>query len=72
MPSADCQAIQSALRDRATFGNVSAWSFIAAGAVGAGTAIYAFAAPRAAKTSRTRLAPLVAVDGGGVVLQGEW
>jgi hypothetical protein len=72
MPSAECQALQSAMTDRATFGNASAWSFISAGAVGAGTVIYALAAPRAAKTSGMHVVPLVAADGGGVVLRGEW
>ena len=71
-PSAACQSAQSALQGRATFGNAAAWSFIAAGAVGAGTLVYALAAPRASKTSGVRAAPLVVANGGGVVLQGEW
>jgi hypothetical protein len=71
-PSASCQALQSAIRDQATFGNAAAWSFVAAGAVGASTLIYALAAPRTAKTSGMRVAPLVAADGGGLVLRGQW
>jgi hypothetical protein len=71
-PSASCQAIQSDGQGRATFANASAWSFIAGGAVGAATVIYALAAPRAPKTSGMRVLPLVAADGGGVVVRGEW
>jgi hypothetical protein len=70
--SANCQAIQSAGQARATFANASAWSFIAGGAVGVATVIYAIAAPRAAKKSGARVVPLVAADGGGVVVRGEW
>ena len=72
MPSADCQALESAGQARATFANASAWSFIAGGAVGAATVIYALAAPRAAKKSGTRVVPLVGAGGGGVVVRGEW
>jgi PEGA domain len=71
-PSSACQAIQSAMHERVTFGDVAGGSFIAGGAVGAGTLIYALAAPRAAKTSGMRVAPLVALGGGGIVIQGEW
>lgn len=71
-PSADCQAFESAGRARVTFANASAWSFIAGGAVGAATVIYALAAPRAPKASGIRVAPTLAAGGGGVVLQGEW
>lgn len=70
--SANCEALQSAKRDQVTFANASAWSFIAAGAVGAGTVIYALAAPRAAKQSGTRVLPLVTAGCGGVVVRGEW
>ncbi len=72
MPSAQCQASQSAGQARATFANASAWSFIAGGAVGTATVIYALAAPRAAKASGFWVAPTVAGDGGGVVARGEW
>jgi hypothetical protein len=72
MPSADCQALESAGRARVTFANASASSFIAGGAVGVATVIYALVAPRAAKASGTRLAPTLAAGGGGVVVQGEW
>jgi hypothetical protein len=71
-PSASCQAVESAGQARATFANASAWSFIAGGALGAATVIYALAAPRAAKASATRVAPTLAVGGGGVVVRGEW
>lgn len=70
--SPDCQALHSAKQDQVKFANASAWSFIAGGALGAATVIYALAAPRAATKSGTRVAPLVAADGGGVVLRGEW
>jgi tetratricopeptide (TPR) repeat protein len=71
-PSAACQALLSAKQDQAAFANAAAWSFIAGGAVGAATVIYAVAAPRAAKRSGMRVVPLVAADGAGVVLRGEW
>jgi PEGA domain len=71
-PSAACQALLSAKQSQATFANASAWSFIAGGAVGAATVIYAVAAPRAAKNSGMRVVPLVAADGAGVALRGEW
>lgn len=70
--SGPCAELWSARRAQATLGNAAAWSFIGAGAVGAGTLIYALAAPRAAKASAVRAAPLVAAGGGGLLLQGEW
>ena len=70
--SANCQALLTALRDQATLGNAAAWSFIGAGVVGAGTVVYALVAPRAVKASAMRVAPLVAADGGGIVVRGTW
>ena len=72
MPSPACQAIRSMKRDQETFSNLAAWSFIVAGAAGAGTALYAVVAPRISKRSGTRVLPLVATDGGGVVVRGDW
>lgn len=69
--SSSCQALQGAMQDQARLSNGAAWSFIAAGALGAGTLIYAVAAPRA-RTSALRVAPLVAAEGGGIVVRGEW
>jgi PEGA domain len=71
-PSAACQALQGAKQDQVRLANASVGSFIAGGAVGAATVIYAVAAPRAVQKSGTRVVPLVAAGGGGVVLLGEW
>lgn len=70
-PSVNCQALQGAMTDQARLSNGAAWSFIAAGALGAGTLIYAVAAPRA-RASALRVGPLVAAEGGGIVVWGEW
>jgi hypothetical protein len=70
--SPDCEALHSAKRAEAAFANASVWSFIAGGAVGAGTLIYALAAPRAAKKSGMRVMPTLAASGGGVVVHGAW
>jgi hypothetical protein len=72
VPSASCQALESAGRARATFANASAWSFVAGGAVGVATAIYALAGLRSNTTSGTRVTPTLTAGGGGVVVQGAW
>ena len=69
--TAQCRALQSAMNEQATFGNVAVWSFIGAGVVGGGTVIYALVAPKAAKSARVRAVPWVASGGGGLVLQGD-
>lgn len=72
MPSTRCQDLHGAMRGQATFGNLAAWSFIAAGVVGAGTAIYAIAARNPAAKTSWQLAPVVGTATGGLMVRGEW
>jgi hypothetical protein len=66
-----CGDLRSALASRAAFADVSAWSFIGAGAVGTGTLLYALSAPRAASTA-VRVLPVVTARGGGVMAGATW
>ncbi len=74
-PPAGCATLGSLRSSEAMFANASLWSFVAAGAVGAGTLIYTFAVPRApaapvATTSRLQVIPLAGPTAGGLMLKG--
>lgn len=67
-----CEELHGLRQEAATFGNVAVWSFIGAGVVGAGTLVYALAAPRRPKEPSLQAAPLVSATGGGLMLRGSW
>lgn len=74
-PSSSCQDLHDLMQTQATFGNVAAWSFIGAGALGAGTVIYALVAPRAAKAADVPVVPVVPVvtpKSAGLAVGGRW
>jgi len=70
--AADCDALHGLRKDYDTFANISVWSFIAAGAVGAATLIYAFSVPRSRPLTAVRLSPTFTAQGGGVVVSSSW
>jgi hypothetical protein len=70
-----CVELDGLRRNSATFGNVSFWSFVGAGAVGASTLVYALVAPKKEKVPPTvgiQIAPMPMADGGGVIVGGQW
>jgi uncharacterized membrane protein len=69
----ECDAIHLGPRqDQVRFANLSAWSFAGAGTLGAGTLIYALAAPKAARENQVQMSPTVVSHGGGIMLRGAW
>lgn len=68
----DCRAIVSLRGDRDTFGSAAFWSFVGAGVVGAGTVVYALAAPRKKTSVGLQALPVVSSAGGGMLVQGTW
>jgi hypothetical protein len=71
-PAVECRDVESSLAAEGTFGNLSIMSFIAGGAVGAGTVIYALTAPRAKRSRAVSATPVVTARSGGVVITGRW
>ena len=71
-PSAACTDFMDAANAKRTFANAAFWSFVGAGAAGAGTLIYALTAPKRATTSGLRVIPIGATHGGGLQLGGVW
>jgi hypothetical protein len=71
-PAAGCAPLAAVLSDRAKLADGSLWSFVGAGAVAAGTVIYALVAPRSAGKTGARAAPVVTAGGGGVVVVGSF
>jgi hypothetical protein len=71
-PSASCQDLHGLMQDQATYGNVAAWSFIGAGAVGAATVIYGLVAPRTAKPADVPVVPVVTPKSAGLAVGGHW
>jgi hypothetical protein len=71
-PATGCSDLAGVLNARATFADVSLWSFVGAGAVAAGTVIYALAAPKADARGGMRAVPVVTAQGAGLVMRGEW
>jgi hypothetical protein len=70
-PPKECETLLGQRKSRDTFGNLAVWSFIGAGAIGAGTVIYMLAAPKPAKPQAgVRAIPIVSASGGGAVLEG--
>ena len=67
-----CTTVQDTIAAKDTFANLALWSFVGAGALGIGTAVYALAAPKAAKKTELRASPVVTATGGGIVIGGAW
>jgi hypothetical protein len=70
-----CVELDGLRRSSATFGNVSFWSFVGAGAVGASTLVYALVASKKEKAPPTvgfQIAPVPMASGGGVIVGGQW
>jgi hypothetical protein len=69
----ECEALHGLREDVSTFGTVAVWSFIGAGVVGLGTAIYGLTTPRKATTTTgLRATPAIAARSAGVVVTGAW
>jgi hypothetical protein len=67
----ECATLLDLRKSRDTLGNLAVWSFIGAGALGAGTVIYMLVAPKPAKPQAgVRAVPIVSAGGGGAVLEG--
>ena len=67
-----CATVLDTIASKDAFANLALWSFVGAGALGIGTAIYALAAPKGTKKPEVRAAPLVTANGGGIVIGGAW
>jgi hypothetical protein len=70
--ASECDALHGLRQDRDRLANVSFWSFLGAGVVGAGTLVYALTAPKEARAGGVKAAPLVAAQGGGLMISGTW
>jgi hypothetical protein len=72
-PTMSCPALHDALASHDTFASAAVWTFVAAGAVGAGTVIYTVVVPRpqgAVKAARIQAIPLAGPGTGGLMLKG--
>lgn len=69
---AECASLKDAIGAKDTFANLALWSFVGAGALGVGTALYALTSHGGAKKPELRAAPIVTAHGGGVVIGGAW
>jgi hypothetical protein len=68
----ECMEIDGKNKSSDTFGDLSVWSFVTGGVLGAGTVIYALATPKPKATSTVRVLPVAVGGGGGLVILGEW
>jgi tetratricopeptide (TPR) repeat protein len=66
----ECLAVQDAHATKDTLSNVAFWSFVGAGAVAAGTLVYAFMPELTPEPSGLRAAPVVTAHGGGLAISG--
>ena len=74
-PSAACRDLHSLRQSRDTFANASLWTFIGAGALGAGTLVYGLvgAQPSPSRSAGSvRLVPALGPTGGGATLGGSF
>jgi hypothetical protein len=67
-----CSELESSLGAERTFSNLSLWTFVTGGLVGAGTAIYALTTPTPKPKGAVQVVPMVAAQGGGVFVMGRW
>lgn len=73
VPAPECKAIESTLSAQGTFANLSVWSFVVGGMLGAGTAIYGVTtAPRTTSKRAVQVVPMVSAEAGSVVIKGHW
>lgn len=70
-PAPGCAELHQARAPQYTFSNLALWSFVGAGLVGVGTAVYALM-PRGAPKSALRITPVAAAQGGGLSVSGAW
>jgi hypothetical protein len=69
----ECTEIESTLTAQRTFANLSVWSFVVGGMLGAGTAIYGVTtAPRTTSRRAVQVVPMVSAQAGAVVIKGHW
>jgi hypothetical protein len=68
-----CGDLKSVVDAKSAFGSTAVWSFVGAGVVGIGTAIYALTAggPRSSRSGLT-VAPVASTDGGGLFVSGSF
>jgi tetratricopeptide (TPR) repeat protein len=71
-PVPGCDALHQAREPQYTFSNLALWSFVGAGVVGVGTAVYVLTAPRGAPKTAVRITPMAAARGGGFLVSGVW
>jgi hypothetical protein len=73
-PSADCVALHDTRAARDTFASAALWTFVAAGAVTAGTLVYSFAIPHgttgAPKATGVQVTPVVSPGAGALLVTG--
>lgn len=70
--TAECASIRDAIGSKDTFANLALWSFVGAGALGIGTALYALTSAGSAKKTGLQAAPIVTAHSGGVAIGGAW
>jgi hypothetical protein len=66
----ECAALDDAFDARDTFSNLAFWSFVGAGAIGAGTVVYALVVPAVKPTAGVRVVPVIGSQGGGLSIGG--
>lgn len=70
--NATCADLADLANARRTFANAAFWSFVGAGAVGAGTLIYALATPRSDTKKGVQVMPVGGPQGAGIEIGGTW
>lgn len=71
-PPSTCSDLYDARKRRDGFANASVWMFVGAGAVTAGTLVYAFVLPRRAGAPPVTAVPVVTAGGGALVVEGSF
>jgi hypothetical protein len=67
-PAPGCGDLTDVKKERAALADAALWSFVGGGVVGAGTLIYALAAPKAS----VQALPVVTGQGGGITVRGSF
>jgi hypothetical protein len=68
---AGCAALKDVIGVKDNFANIAVWSFVSAGVFGAGTLIYALAAPKA-QPKAAMIVPVATAQGGALLVRGTW